>query len=120
MVNDPAPKPLIWVGSSRKDFRSFPPEARSHIGYALYLAQCGGKHRSAKSLSGFGGAGIVEIVGDHQGDTFRTVYATRFASSIYVLHAFQKKSKKGIATPRSDLKLIERRLRDAEEIERGE
>jgi phage-related protein len=120
MIDDPAPKPLIWVGSSRKDFSSFPPEARSDMGYALYLAQCGGKHRNAKPLSGFVGAGIVEIVGDYRGDAYRTVYAVRFASSIYVLHAFQKKSKKGIATPKGDLQLIERRLRDAQELERGE
>src|SRR5476651_1497741 len=80
-------------------------------GYALYVAQLGGKHRDAKPLKGFGGAGVVEIVADHQGDTFRAVYTVRFAAAVYVLHVFQKKAKKGRATPRFEMKLIEQRLR---------
>jgi phage-related protein len=109
-------KPVIWVGSSRHDLRGFPDEVQDHMGYALYVAQRGDKHRDAKVLSGFGGAGVVEIVTDHRGDTFRAVYTVRFAGAIYVLHAFQKKSKSGRATPRRDLELIKQRLREAERI----
>lgn len=86
------------------------------MGYALFIAQCGGRHRKAKTFKGAGDAGVVEVVDDHRGDTFRTVYTVRFASAVYVLHAFQKKSKKGIATPRADIRLIEQRLRDAERL----
>ena len=86
------------------------------MGYALYVAQRGDKHRHAKVLSGFGGAGVVEIVTDYRGDTFRAVYTVRFAGDIYVLHAFQTKSKSGRATPRRDLELIKHRLREAERI----
>jgi phage-related protein len=107
------------LGSSRKDLREFPDDAKSELGYALFVAQCGGRHRKAKPLSGFGGAGVVEIVVDHRGGAFRTVYAVRFASAIYVLHAFQKKSKRGAATPQSDIRMVEQRLREAEGLHRG-
>lgn len=83
-------------------------------GYALYQAQLGAKHDSAKPLKGFGGAGVLEIVADHVGDTFRAVYTVKFATAIYVLHAFQKKSKIGIKTPPEDMELIQRRLKAAE------
>ena len=86
------------------------------MGYALYVAQRGGKHRDAKPLSGFGGAGVVEIVTDHRGDTFRAVYTLRYAGRLFVLHAFQKKSKTGRETPRRDIELIKQRLRQAEQI----
>lgn len=119
MLDMPSPKPLIWVGSSRKDFQKFPDEVKSDMGYALFMAQCGGRHRKAKTLSGFGGAGVVEIIGNHCGDTFRTVYSVRFAAKIYVLHAFQKKSKSGIKTPPLDLRTINRRLKEAEHLEKG-
>ncbi len=109
-------KPVIWVGSSRKDLREFPDPVRDHIGYALYVAQCGGKHRDAKVLTGFGGAGVVEIVKDYRGDTFRAVYTLRYAGAVYVLHAFQKKSKTGRETPRRDMELIKQRMREAERI----
>jgi len=91
------------------------------MGYALYVAQRGGKHRDAKTLSGFGGAGMVEVVKDYRGDTFRAVYTLRYAGVVYVLHAFQKKSKTGRETPRRDIELIKQRLREAEQIakERG-
>jgi phage-related protein len=112
-------KPLIWVGSSRKDFSAFPEGVKSEMGYGLFQAQEGFRHRKAKPLTGFGGAGVVEIVSDYRGDAFRTVYTVRFASSVYVLHAFQKKSKTGIATPQSDINLVRQRLRDAENLERG-
>jgi phage-related protein len=112
-------KPLVWVGASRKDFSAFPDEAKSEMGYALFQAQQGFRHRKAKPLSGFGGAGVVEIVSDFRGDAFRTVYTVRFASSVYVLHAFQKKSKTGIATPHSEINLVRQRLREAEQLEQG-
>jgi phage-related protein len=113
-------KPVIWVGSSRRDFRSLPGKVKSHMGYALYVAQQGGKHRDAKPLKGFGGASVVEIVKDHRGDTFRAVYTVRLAGTVYVLHVFQKKSKTGRATPKAEMDLIVRRLREAERIAQGE
>src|SRR5712692_9012440 len=113
MSDSPAVKPLVWMRSSRDDFRAMPQPVKSHMGYALYVAQQGGKHRDAKPLKGFGGAGVVEIVKDHRGDAFRAVYTVRFAGSVYVLHAFQKKSKTGRATPKTELDLIEQRLREA-------
>ena len=109
-------KPVIWVGSSRKDLRGFPGPVQDHIGYALYAAQQGGKHRDAKALTGFGGAGVVEIIKDHRGDAFRAVYTLRHAEAVYLLHAFQKKSKTGRETPRRDMELIAQRLREAEQI----
>jgi phage-related protein len=112
-------KPLVWVGASRKDFSAFPDDVKSEMGYGLFQAQQGFRHRKAKPLTGFGGAGVVEIVSDHRGDAFRTVYTVRFASSVYVLHAFQKKSKTGIATPQSDINLVRQRLREAEKLELG-
>lgn len=84
------------------------------MGFALYQAQIGEKHASAKPLKGFSGAGVLEIVTDHIGDTFRSVYTVRFPTAIYVLHAFQKKSKTGIKTPAEDVELIRRRLKAAE------
>jgi len=112
-------KPVIWVGSSRKDLRAFPEPVRDHMGYALYVAQRGGKHRDAKTLSGFGGAGVVEIVTDFRSDTYRVVYTLQYANAVYVLHAFQKKSKTGRETPRRDIELVKQRLRKAEQIATG-
>jgi len=106
-------KPVSWIGSSYKDFRSFPDPVQDAMGFALYQAQIGGKHISAKALKGFGGAGVLEIVTDHVGDTFRAVYTVKFATAIYVLHAFRKKSKSGIKTPTEDAELIQRRLKAA-------
>lgn len=116
MTLEPPLKPLIWVGSSRKDLRAFPEPVQDRMGYALYVAQRGGKHRDAKTLSGFGGAGVAEVVTDFRGDTFRAVYTLRYANAVYVLHAFQKKSKTGRETPRRDIELVKRRLREAEQI----
>ena len=117
MTAAPPPiKPVIWVGTSRNDLREFPEPIQDHIGYALFLAQQGGKHQDAKPLSGLGGAGVVEIVKDFRSDTFRAVYTVRFAGTVYVLHAFQKKSKTGRKTPRADIELVKKRLRDAERI----
>ena len=95
MTDNPPLKPVIWMGASLRDLRTFPPPVQDHMGYALYIAQRGGKHRNAKILSGFGGAGVVEVVKDHEGDTFRAVYTLKYAGTVYVLHAFQKKSKSG-------------------------
>ena len=115
MVDEsPKIKTLIWVGSSRRDLKAFPDEVKDGMGYALYQAQMGQKAPTAKPLRGFGGAGVLEIIEDHQGDTYRAVYTVNFSNLVYVLHAFQKKSKKGIATPKSDLDLINRRLQVAE------
>ena len=115
MNEPPKVKSLIWVGSSRSDLKRFPAEVKDVIGYALYQAQLGLKALSAKPLHGFGGAGILEIVEDHQTDTYRAVYTVKFSELVYVLHAFQKKSKKGGATPKSDIELIKRRLNAAQE-----
>jgi len=108
-------RPLFWVGSSRKDLRQFPEEVRQAAGYALYLAQRGDKHPDAKPLKGFAGAGVLEVVEDFDGGTYRAVYTIRLAGAVYVLHAFQKKSRKGIETPRGDIELVRRRLRTAQE-----
>jgi phage-related protein len=112
-------QPVMWVGASHRDFCRFPDEVQARMGYALYVAQLGDKHRDAKPLRGFGGAGVLEIVSDHQGDTFRCVYTARIAGSVYVPHAFQKKSKSGRETPKAEIDLIKRRLRDAEKHARG-
>ena len=116
MAEVPPLKPLRWVGSSRRDVQAFPEAVKDHLGYALYVAQCGGKHRDSKTLRGFGSAGVVEIITDHLGDTFRTVYTLQYEGGIYVLHAFQKKSKSGRATPKHEIDLIKRRLREAERM----
>jgi phage-related protein len=117
MTVDDQPKirPLMWIGSSRKDLKLFPAEVRDVMGYALYQAQLGRKALSAKPLAGFGGASVLEIVEDYRTDTYRAVYTVKFSELVYVLHAFQKKAKKGIDTPKPDIDLIKRRLRAAEE-----
>ncbi len=102
-------KPLHWIGSSRKDLTSFPDEVKDHLGFALFQAQSGAKHRDAKPLKGLG-PGVLEVVSRHDKDTFRAVYTVRFEEAVYVLHAFQKKAKKGIATPKHAVDLIARRL----------
>ena len=108
-------KPLAWVGSSQKDYRAFPDPVKDDMGYALYLAQIGRKHGTAKPLKGFGGAGVLELMEDHDGNAYRAVYTVRFAAAVYVLHAFQKKSREGRETPKSDMDIVRRRLRTAEE-----
>jgi phage-related protein len=119
MRDDSSPKPLFWIGSSRDDLLELPGPVRREIGFALYQAQLGMKAAEAKPLHGFGGAGVLEVVSNHDGNTFRAVYTVRYAEAIFVLHAFQKKSKRGIATSPRDLALIRRRLNvAAEEYER--
>jgi len=105
-------RPLFWMRSSLKDLERFPAEVQEHIGYALSAAQFGGKHQDAKPWKG-DGPGVMEVVEDFRGDTFRAVYAVRFAEAVYVLHVFQKKSTKGIATMLADRELISKRLKDA-------
>jgi phage-related protein len=104
------------MGSSRRDLGAMPEAVQAHMGYALYVAQQGGKHKDAKPLKGFRGAGVVEIITDHRSDTFRCVYTVRIAGAVYVLHVFQKKSKSGRATPKGEIRLIEQRLREAERL----
>lgn len=106
-------KPLHWVGSSRENLRNFPKEARREIGFALEAAQNGDKHSSAKPLHGFAGAGVLEIVENHHGDTYRVVYTVHFAQVVYALHCFKKKSKSKIKTPKQEIALIEARLKRA-------
>jgi phage-related protein len=106
-------KPLFWVGSAKKDLKTFPAEVQDVFGYALYLAQTGSKHLDAKPLKGFGGAGVLEIVDDFERRTYRAVYTVKLGDAVYVLHAFQKKSRRGIATRKEDIELIEQRLKQA-------
>lgn len=112
----PLVKSLVWIGSSLKDVREFPETVKDEMGFALYEAQCGLKPTAAKPLKGFGGAGVLEVVSDYQTDTFRAVYTVQLAGRVYVLHAFQKKSKKGRATSQADIELIKRRLKQAEAL----
>ena len=111
----PVPKPLVWVGDSLDAVRRFPAAVRSDIGVALFDAQAGGKHVSSKPLRGIG-PGILEVVSDHRGDTFRAVYTVKLAGRVYVLHAFQKKSKTGIETPQEEIALVKQRLKRAVEL----
>jgi phage-related protein len=108
-------KPLRWVASSKDDLSVMPREVRRDVGYALYAAQQGDKDDDAKVLTGFGGAGVIEVIARHDGDTFRAVYTVRFAGVVYVLHAFQKKAKRGIATPKKEIDLVRKRLKLAEQ-----
>lgn len=111
-------KPLEWVASSRKDIGKFPKEVKLAVGYALDIAQQGGKSPEAKPFQGFGGASVLEVVEDYDGDTYRAVYTVRFEEAVYVLHCFQKKSKSGKATPKQDMDKVQSRLKIAEETHR--
>jgi len=113
-VDRESPKPLRWVGSSLKDLKSFPPEVRSVVGYALYAAQNGNIDPAAKPMKGFGGASVIEIIAPFAGDTWRAIYTVRFQGAVYVLHAFQKKSKSGASTPKKEINLIHQRLAAAQ------
>ena len=109
-----AQKPTVWIGSSRDDLRTFPDEARRVMGFAINDAQNGDEHPRAKALKGFGGRSVLEVIDDEDGDTYRAVYTVRFAGDVYVLHAFQKKSKRGIETPKRDIEMVRTRLKLAE------
>jgi len=113
-------KRLIWVTSAKKDLMQMPESVQDTFGYALHLAQTGKKHEQAKPLKGFGSAGVLEVVEDTSGSTYRAVYTVRFRTAVYVLHCFQKKSIRGIATPKPDLDLIRERLKAAETHAQGE
>ena len=107
-------KPALWIGSSRDDLRAFPDEVRRVMGLAINDAQNGEEHPRAKALKGFGGWSVLEVIDDEDRDTYRAVYTVRFAGVVYILHAFQKKSKKGIETPKRDIEVIKARLKLAE------
>lgn len=107
-------KPVRWIGTSLSNLRSFPRAVRIDIGHALFTAQEGKIDPAAKPLKGFGGASVLEIVAARHGNAWRAVYTVRFQNVVYVLHAFQKKSTKGIATPTREIDLIKQRLREAE------
>lgn len=106
-------KPLAWVGSSKRALKRFPGEVQDRIGFALYGVQTGQKPPNAKPLKGFGGAGVLEVIEDHDGNTYRAVYTVRFSDVVYMLHAFQKKAKSGIATSKHELEVVRIRLKEA-------
>jgi phage-related protein len=114
MANRPNEKPLEWIGSSHKDLLALPEKVRRFFGFALSLAQAGDRHESTKVLKGFAGAGVLEVVENDVSGTYRAVYTVRFAEAIFVLHCFQKKSKRGIETPQADIEIIHARLKVAE------
>ena len=105
-------KQVQWVGSSKADLKRFPDAVQDRMGFAIYQAQAGGRHRDAKPLKGFG-AGVLQVAARHGGDAYRAVYTVRFESAVYILHAFRKKAKRGVATPKQELDLVRRRLRTA-------
>ena len=111
------PRKLGWIASSRRDMRALPKDVRRTFGVALYAAQIGEMPPIAKPLRGFGGAGVLELIEDDAAGTYRAVYTVRYATAIYVLHVFQKKSKRGRETPQRDIDLIKERLKRAEEIQ---
>jgi phage-related protein len=109
-------KPLVWIGGSKKDLMLLPTEVRKFFGHALDFAQRGDQHGAAKVLKGFGGAGVLEVVEDDIGGTYRAVYTVKFEEAVFVLHCFQKKSKSGIATPKEDMEIIRAGLKVAEAL----
>ncbi len=111
-------KPLFWIGSSKKDLVALPVEVRKFFGHALDFAQRGGQHDAAKVLRGFGDAGVLEVVENDAGGTYRAVYTVKFEEAVFVLHCFQKKSKRGIATPKVDMDILRARLKGAEAMAR--
>ena len=109
-------KILKWMGSSREDLKEFPDDIINEMGHGLFLAQVGERHNHAKTLSGFGNAKVVELKESNRSGTYRVVYTVEMAEFIFVLHAFQKKSKNGIATPKQEIDMIKRRLKEAESL----
>jgi phage-related protein len=107
-------KPLVWIGSSKKDLMDLPVEVRKFFGHALDFAQRGGKHDGAKPLKGFGGAGLLELIEDDRDGTYRAVYTVKFVEAVFVLHCFSKKSRRGVETPKEDMDIIRTRLKVAE------
>ncbi|SDM39246.1 Phage-related protein [Franzmannia pantelleriensis] len=119
-MNSTPLQPVHWVASSKKDLLAMPDDVQDVFGFALHLAQAGTKHPQAKPLKGFGSAGVLEVVEDHHRDTYRAVYTVKLGDAVYVLHCFQKKSSRGIATPKPDLDKIRDRLKLAEQHAKGE
>ncbi|MCY1741066.1 type II toxin-antitoxin system RelE/ParE family toxin [Ensifer sp. SL37] len=109
-------RPLEWIGSSHKDLMQLPADVRKSVGFALHFAQHGEQHPASKVLKGFGGAGVLEVVENDVGGTYRAVYTVRFEEAVFVLHCFQKKSKSGIATPKADMDVVRARLKVAEAL----
>ncbi len=109
-------KSLVWIGSSKKDLMALPVGVRKFFGHALDYAQHGDQHDAAKILKGFGSAGILEVVESDAGGTYRAVYTVKFKEAVFVLHCFQKKSKRGIVTPKEDMDIVRARLKVAEAI----
>lgn len=109
-------RPLLWIGSSKKDLLALPTKIRKFFGHALHFAQCGEQHEAAKTLKGFGGGSVLEVVETSADGTYRAVYTVKFEEAVFVLHCFQKKSKRGIATPKKDMDIIRSRLKLAEAI----
>ena len=118
-MNEPVRKPIQWVASSQKDLGKMPKGVRLVVGYALHLAQIGQKHEQSKALKGRGSAGVLEVVEDDDGNTYRAVYTVQFKDAVYVLHCFQKKSTKGIATPKKEMDLVLKRLQAARQQSEG-
>jgi len=112
-------KPLLWIGKALDDLKSMPEKVKDEVGFALHEAQEGKKSPNAKPLKGFRGAGVLEIVSNHDGDTYRAVYTVKFKNAVYALHVFQKKSKRGIATPKQDIDIIKQRLKQAQKHYEG-
>jgi phage-related protein len=123
MFVDDSEKPLLWMGSSKRDLMALPVAIRKFFGHALNFAQNGERHDAAKVLKGFGSAGVLEVVEDDADGTYRAVYTVKFKEAVFVLHCFQKKSKSGIATPKREMDIIHARLKKAEtmakEIQHG-
>ena len=115
-MTQPSPKPVIWLGDTLPRLRACPQDVQDEVGYALCLAQIGEQYGGATPLKGLG-PGVLEVVADHRGDTYRAIYTVRFAERVYVLHVLQKKSKKGLATPQSEIELVRQRLKRAAELD---
>jgi phage-related protein len=115
----PVMRPLVWLGNSRRNIQEFPPDARRLMGGQLQLLQYGGRPKDAKPFKGIG-SGVIEIALRHAGEAYRTVVSLQLGRTIYVLHAFQKKSKKGVATPKQDVDLIKQRYKEAKELAQDE
>jgi phage-related protein len=109
-------KEIIWLGRTKKDLKLMPEDIIDSVGFSLYLAQIGERADNTKVLKGYTGAGVLEIIESDISGTYRAVYTVKFGSEIYVLHCFQKKSKSGIATPKEDMSIINKRLKEAEEL----
>ena len=119
-MENPSAKELFWIASAKKDLKAMPDDVQDTFGFALYQAQIGKKHDQAKPMKGFGSAGVLEVIENLDGDTYRAVYTVRFSSAVYVLHCFQKKSTSGTATPKPDMNIIRERFKAAELHAKGE